>query len=160
MKKCNRLQLITITPCLFCTQLAAPSDKVYPLLAHDRWFSPGIPAFSTTITGRMDCYKHFFTIFWKFKWRIGYQKYSSLSKINRQWRKWRALANTLHPCQKPGTSKTGFRQVKIIKEFVSELLMYLFSFLSNEILVLIFYISFICKGWPFNSLKCTARRRI
>jgi hypothetical protein len=43
----------------------------------------------------MDCYKHFFTIFWKFKWRIGYGKYSSLSKINRQWRKWRALANTL-----------------------------------------------------------------
>jgi hypothetical protein len=35
--------------------------------------------------------------------------------------------------------------------------MYLFSFLWNEILVLIFYISFICKGWPFNSLKCTAR---
>jgi hypothetical protein len=23
-------------------------------------------------------------IFWKFKWRIGYGKYSSLSKINRQ----------------------------------------------------------------------------
>ena len=38
----------------------------------------------------------FFTIFWKFKWRIGYGKYSSLSKINRQWRKWRALANTLN----------------------------------------------------------------
>ena len=40
----------------------------------------------------MDCYKHFSTIFWKFKWRIGYGKYSSLLKINRQWRKWRALA--------------------------------------------------------------------
>jgi hypothetical protein len=38
--------------------------------------------------------------------------------------------------------------------------MYLFSFLWNEILVLIFYISFICKGWPLNSLKCTARGRI
>jgi hypothetical protein len=25
-----------------------------------------------------------------------------------------------------------------------------FSFLWNEILVFIFYISFICKGWPFN----------
>ena len=36
-----------------------------------------------------------FHIFWKFKWRIGYGKYTSLSKINRQWRKWRALANTL-----------------------------------------------------------------
>ena len=34
-------------------------------------------------------------IFWKFKWRIGYGKYSSLSKINRQWRKWRALTESL-----------------------------------------------------------------
>ena len=46
----------------------------------------------------MDCYKHFSTIFWKFKWRIGYRKYSSLSKINRQWRKWRALAKSLILC--------------------------------------------------------------
>ena len=38
---------------------------------------------------------YFLTIFWKFKWRIGYGKYSSLSKINRQWRKWRALAKSL-----------------------------------------------------------------
>ena len=43
----------------------------------------------------MDFYKHFSTIFWKFKWWIGYDKYSSLSKINRQWRKWRALAKSL-----------------------------------------------------------------
>jgi hypothetical protein len=26
-----------------CTQLAATSDKVYQLLAHGRWFSPGTP---------------------------------------------------------------------------------------------------------------------
>jgi len=37
-----------------CTQLAAASDKVYQLLAHDRWFSPGIPASSTTKTGHHD----------------------------------------------------------------------------------------------------------
>jgi hypothetical protein len=43
----------------------------------------------------MDCYKHFSTIFWKFKWRIGYRKYLSLSKINRQWRKWRVPAKSL-----------------------------------------------------------------
>jgi hypothetical protein len=30
------------------------SDKVYQLLAHDRWFSPGTPASSTTKTGRHD----------------------------------------------------------------------------------------------------------
>ena len=34
-----------------CTQLAATSDKVYQLLAHGRWFSPGTPASSTTKTG-------------------------------------------------------------------------------------------------------------
>jgi hypothetical protein len=28
------------------------SDKVYQLLAHGRWFSPGTPASSTTKTGR------------------------------------------------------------------------------------------------------------
>jgi hypothetical protein len=27
-----------------CTQLAVASDKVYQLLAHGRWFSPGTPA--------------------------------------------------------------------------------------------------------------------
>jgi hypothetical protein len=35
-----------------CTRLAATSDKVYQLLAHDRWFSSGTPASSTTKTGR------------------------------------------------------------------------------------------------------------
>jgi hypothetical protein len=30
------------------------SDKVYRLLAHGRWFSPGTPASSTTKTGRHD----------------------------------------------------------------------------------------------------------
>ena len=33
-----------------CTRLAAASDKVYRLLAHGRWFSPGTPASSTTKT--------------------------------------------------------------------------------------------------------------
>ena len=37
-----------------CTRLAAESDQVYQLFAHDRWFSPGIPASSTTKTGRHD----------------------------------------------------------------------------------------------------------
>jgi hypothetical protein len=35
-------------------RLAAASDKVYQLLAHSRWFSPGTPASSTTKTGRHD----------------------------------------------------------------------------------------------------------
>ena len=37
-----------------CTRLAAANDKVYQLLAHDRWFSPGIPASSTNKTGCHD----------------------------------------------------------------------------------------------------------
>jgi hypothetical protein len=37
-----------------CTRLAAASYKVYRLLAHGRWFSPGTPASSTTKTGRHD----------------------------------------------------------------------------------------------------------
>ena len=37
-----------------CTRLAAASNKVYQLLAHGRWFSPDIPASSTTKTGRHD----------------------------------------------------------------------------------------------------------
>jgi hypothetical protein len=36
------------------TRRAAASDKVYPLLAHGRWFSSGTPASSTTKTGRHD----------------------------------------------------------------------------------------------------------
>ena len=37
-----------------CTRLAAASDKVYQLLANDRWFSLGTSASSTTKTGRHD----------------------------------------------------------------------------------------------------------
>ena len=37
-----------------CTWPGAASDKVYQLLAHGRWFSPGTPASSTTKTGRHD----------------------------------------------------------------------------------------------------------
>jgi hypothetical protein len=37
-----------------CTRLATTSDKVYQLLAHGRWFSPGTPVSSTTKTGRHD----------------------------------------------------------------------------------------------------------
>ena len=36
------------------TRLTAAGDKVYQLLAHGRWFSPGTPASSTTTTGRHD----------------------------------------------------------------------------------------------------------
>jgi hypothetical protein len=38
----------------WCTRLSAASDKVYQLLAHGRWLSPGAPMSSTTKTGRHD----------------------------------------------------------------------------------------------------------
>ena len=38
----------------WCTRFAAASDKVYQLLAHGRWFSPGTLTSSTTKTGRHD----------------------------------------------------------------------------------------------------------
>ena len=37
-----------------CTRLATASDKVFQLLAHGRWFSPGTPVSFTTKTGRHD----------------------------------------------------------------------------------------------------------
>jgi hypothetical protein len=37
-----------------CTRLAAASDKVYQLLVHGQWFSPGTPASSTTKIGHHD----------------------------------------------------------------------------------------------------------
>jgi hypothetical protein len=37
-----------------CTRLAAAIDKVYQLLAHGRWFSPGTQASSTTKAGHHD----------------------------------------------------------------------------------------------------------
>ena len=37
-----------------CTRLTAASDKVYQLLAHSQWFSPGTPTSSTTKTGHHD----------------------------------------------------------------------------------------------------------
>jgi len=40
-----------------CTRLATASDKVYQLLAHGRWFTPGTPDSSTTNTGRHDIAK-------------------------------------------------------------------------------------------------------
>ena len=47
-----RLCKLQITRCIRLARLAVASDKVYQLLAHGRWFSPGTPASSTTKTGR------------------------------------------------------------------------------------------------------------
>jgi hypothetical protein len=49
----NTIKVMTISHTYFWPRLAA-SDKVYQLLAHGRWFSPGTLASSTTKTGRHD----------------------------------------------------------------------------------------------------------
>jgi hypothetical protein len=50
----NTWQLVRARLCKSCTRLAAASDKVYQLLAHGWWVSPGTPASFTTKTGRHD----------------------------------------------------------------------------------------------------------
>ena len=67
-----------------CTWLAAASDKIYQLLAHDRWFSPGTPASSTTKTGRHDIAEIFLKV------ALKHQKI----KLNRRGA--RATANRVH----------------------------------------------------------------
>jgi hypothetical protein len=46
--------MVNISVLGFRTKSNFASDKVYQLLAHGRWFSPGTPASSTTKTGRHD----------------------------------------------------------------------------------------------------------
>jgi hypothetical protein len=47
-----------LNECGYCgfdaANIHAASDKVYQLLAHDQWFSPDTPTYSTTKTGRHD----------------------------------------------------------------------------------------------------------
>jgi hypothetical protein len=45
--------LLSMSLCCL-SRLAAASDKVYQLLAHGQWFSPGTPVSSTTKSGRHD----------------------------------------------------------------------------------------------------------
>jgi hypothetical protein len=42
------------TPVYFLNCISHITNKVYQLLAHGRWFSPGTPASSTAKTGRHD----------------------------------------------------------------------------------------------------------
>ena len=60
-----------------CTRLAAASDKVYQLLDHGRWFSPGTPASSTTITGRHDIAEILLKV------ALKHQKSNNLNAVNR-----------------------------------------------------------------------------
>jgi hypothetical protein len=61
----------------WCTRLAAASDKVYQLLVHGWWFSPGTPASSTTKTGRHDIAEILLKVALKHKKSIKNQSYTS-----------------------------------------------------------------------------------
>jgi hypothetical protein len=54
LKKLNQLPYCFVNYKKGCTRRAAASAKVYQLLVHGWWFSPGTPASSTTKTGRHD----------------------------------------------------------------------------------------------------------
>jgi hypothetical protein len=58
-----------------CTRLTAASGKVYQLLVHGRWSSPGTPASSTTKTGRHDIAEIFLKVVLK------HQKLKKLNHI-------------------------------------------------------------------------------
>ena len=58
------------------TTMSAASDKVYQLLAHGRWFSPGTPASSTTKTGRHDVAEILLKVALNTKIQIQIQKYN------------------------------------------------------------------------------------
>jgi hypothetical protein len=60
-----------------CTRLTAASDKVYQLLAHGWWFSPGTPASSTTKTGHHDIAEIFLEVALKTKNQSINQSFSS-----------------------------------------------------------------------------------
>ena len=58
------------------------SDKVYQLLAHGRWFSPDIPASSTTKTGRHDIAEILLQV--TLKYQKSKSNQSIIHKINKQ----------------------------------------------------------------------------
>jgi hypothetical protein len=56
--------------CFWLKTWGPASDKVYQLLAHGRWFSPGTPASSTTKTGRHDITEILLKVAWLLKIHI------------------------------------------------------------------------------------------
>ena len=79
-----------------CTRLAAASDKVYQLLAHGRWFSPGTPASSTTKTGRHDIAEILLKVALKHQKSISQS--NMLSRALLEWLYWRC---SNRPLKKP-----------------------------------------------------------
>jgi hypothetical protein len=64
-----------------CIRLAAASDKVYQLLAHGQWFSPGTLTSSTTKAGRHDIAEILLNPFSFLNWDIGKFNYFFLCTL-------------------------------------------------------------------------------
>jgi hypothetical protein len=63
------------------TRLAAASDKVYQLLTHSRWSSPGTPA-STTKTGHHDIFEILLNVALSTKKSINQSKHICIDIMN------------------------------------------------------------------------------
>ena len=56
-KPITNMAWVRVRLCKLQKRMGAASDKVYQLLTHGQWFSPGTPASSTTKTGRHDIFE-------------------------------------------------------------------------------------------------------
>ena len=64
-----------------CTRVTAASNKVYQLLAHGLWFSPGTPASSTTKTGGHDIANVLITKLFVVLWNLWIMLFMFLSFV-------------------------------------------------------------------------------
>ena len=98
------------------TRSRGASDKVYQLLAHGRWFSPGTPASSTTKTGRHDIAEILLKVALKHQKSISQS--NMLSRALLEWLYW-SCSN--RPLKKPTMCrcletlrKKGFEDTKVV----------------------------------------------
>jgi hypothetical protein len=90
-----------------CTWLAAASDKVYQLLAHGRWFSPGTLNSSTSKTGHHDIAEILLKVAFK------HQK-SNQIKINQYQRNEQPPFTLIHWTQKRGEQQHMTFEIQVL----------------------------------------------
>jgi hypothetical protein len=74
-----------------CTRLVAASDKVYQLLAHGWWFSPGTPASSTT---KSDCH-----VIAEILLKVALNTINQINQI--KFKSYKATPTKVHPLMRP-----------------------------------------------------------
>ena len=113
-----------------CTRLAAASDKVYQLLVHGRWFSPGTPASSTTKTGCHDISDILL--------KVALNTINQINQLNGSW----------YPLRFP--HKNGVRFVLYFQLFVGGLMSYLryFRLLAYSGVLCVLFVYHVCLVYP------------